>query len=181
MAISLLDPLSGGQQPGIHFALSLCTICLPHCTMCVFKNGNLIVWFPIPYPLMTAHCLQSKSWSPCHGRAGPLWADTLVPPWFLPTGLPCSPLLTPHGSWCRSHIPAVPSAKTTLVQRPEPHFPKFLFREAYTDHFIKNSAHSTPTWRREWQPTPVFLPGEFRGQRSLAVHSPWGCKESDMT
>ena len=34
-------------------------------------------------------------------------------------------------------------------------------------------------WRREWQPTPVFLPGEFCGQRSLGGHSPWGCKESD--
>ena len=26
-------------------------------------------------------------------------------------------------------------------------------------------------WRREWQPTPVFLPGEFQGQRSLAGYS----------
>ena len=33
----------------------------------------------------------------------------------------------------------------------------------------------------ECQPTPVFLPGEFRGQRSLAGYSPWGHKESDMT
>ena len=30
---------------------------------------------------------------------------------------------------------------------------------------------------REWQPTPVFLPGEFHGQRSLAGYSPWGHKE----
>ena len=36
-------------------------------------------------------------------------------------------------------------------------------------------------WRTEWQPTPVFLPGEFHGQRSLAGYSPWGCKESDTT
>ena len=35
--------------------------------------------------------------------------------------------------------------------------------------------------RRKWQPSPVFLPGEFRGQRSLMGYSPWGCKESDMT
>jgi len=28
-------------------------------------------------------------------------------------------------------------------------------------------------WRREWQPTPVFLPGEFHGQRSWAGYSPW--------
>jgi len=30
--------------------------------------------------------------------------------------------------------------------------------------------------RREWQPTPVFLPGEFHRQRSLVVYSPWGLK-----
>ena len=30
-------------------------------------------------------------------------------------------------------------------------------------------------------PLPVFLPGEFHGQRSLAGYSPWGCKELDMT
>ena len=29
-------------------------------------------------------------------------------------------------------------------------------------------------WKREWQPTPVFLPGEVCGQRSLAGDSPWG-------
>ena len=36
-------------------------------------------------------------------------------------------------------------------------------------------------WRRAWQPTPVFFPGEFHGQRSLAGYSPWGHRESDMT
>ena len=36
-------------------------------------------------------------------------------------------------------------------------------------------------WRRAWQPTPVFLPGESRGQRSLAGYSPGGQKESDTT
>ena len=36
-------------------------------------------------------------------------------------------------------------------------------------------------WRREWQPTPVILPGEFHGQRSLAGYSPWGHKELDTT
>ena len=36
-------------------------------------------------------------------------------------------------------------------------------------------------WRREWLPTPVFLPGEFHGQRSLAGYSQWGHKESDTT
>ena len=36
-------------------------------------------------------------------------------------------------------------------------------------------------WSRKWQPTPVFLPGELHGQRSLLGYSPWGGKESDMT
>ena len=35
--------------------------------------------------------------------------------------------------------------------------------------------------RRKWQPTPLFLLGEFHGQRSLAGYSPWGHNESDMT
>ena len=36
-------------------------------------------------------------------------------------------------------------------------------------------------WSREWQPTPVFSPGEFHGQRSLAGCSPWGRTEVDTT
>ena len=36
-------------------------------------------------------------------------------------------------------------------------------------------------WRRKWQPTPVFVPGESHGQRSLVSSSPWGCKELDTT
>ena len=47
---------------------------------------------------------------------------------------------------------------------------------------------STPTlgrspdpWRKAWQPTPVFLPGEFHGQRSLDGYSPWGHKVLDTT
>ena len=35
--------------------------------------------------------------------------------------------------------------------------------------------------RRQWHPTPVFLPGKSHGQRSLVGCSPWGCEESDMT
>ena len=36
-------------------------------------------------------------------------------------------------------------------------------------------------WRRKWQPTPVFLAGEFHGQRSLVGYGPWGHKELDTT
>ena len=45
---------------------------------------------------------------------------------------------------------------------------------------------SVPGWGRspqgtEWQSTPVFLPGESYGQRSLATYCPCGCKELDTT
>ena len=56
---------------------------------------------------------------------------------------------------------------------------------------VKNLPAMWETWvwslgweipgRRVWQPTPVFLPGEFHGQRSLVGYSPRGCKESDTT
>ena len=41
--------------------------------------------------------------------------------------------------------------------------------------------HTHTHMRRAWQPTPVFLPGEFHGQGSLAGYSPWNHKESDTT
>ena len=37
------------------------------------------------------------------------------------------------------------------------------------------------SWKRKWQPTPKFLPGDFHGQKSLTEYSPWGHKESDTT
>ena len=36
-------------------------------------------------------------------------------------------------------------------------------------------------WRKKWQPTPVFFPGESHEQRSLMGYSPRGCKDLDMT
>ena len=37
------------------------------------------------------------------------------------------------------------------------------------------------SWRKAWQPTPVFLPGESHGERSLAGYGPQGLKEVAMT
>ena len=44
-----------------------------------------------------------------------------------------------------------------------------------------NKSTHIKTWRRKWQPTQVFLPGESHGQKSLAGHSHWGRKELDTT
>ena len=43
----------------------------------------------------------------------------------------------------------------------------------FTFHFLH--------WKRKWQPTPVFLPGEFQGWRSLVGCRLWGRTESDTT
>ena len=37
------------------------------------------------------------------------------------------------------------------------------------------------TWRRQWHPTPVLLPGKSHGWRSVVGCNPWGCEESDTT
>ena len=51
----------------------------------------------------------------------------------------------------------------------------------FTQKMRKYDANRDPwvrkiPWRRAWLPTPVFLPGESHGQRSLEGYSPWGCK-----
>ena len=46
---------------------------------------------------------------------------------------------------------------------------------------IRDLALIPGSGRGAWLPTPVFLPGESHGQRSLAGYSPWGHKELDMT
>ena len=52
----------------------------------------------------------------------------------------------------------------------------------YSNHGCRFFSFSTLNiWRRKWQPTPVFLPGESHGQRSLVSYSPWGHTELDMT
>ena len=49
------------------------------------------------------------------------------------------------------------------------------------DSVISLSLFTFMLWRRKWQPTPVFLPGESQGQGSLVGFRLWGHTESDMT
>ena len=48
-------------------------------------------------------------------------------------------------------------------------------------HVLKITYDSTVDWRRKWQPTPVFLPGESQGRESLVGCRLWGHTESDTT
>ena len=80
-----------------------------------------------------------------------------------------------------------PSHTTELINLPQSHY----LRDSLVAQMVKNHLQCRRLrfdprvrkipWRREWQPTPVFLPREVHEQRSLAVYSPWDCKESDMT
>ena len=56
--------------------------------------------------------------------------------------------------------------------------PFFYFWEVFGNFKTSEEFHQShcERWRRKWQPTPVFLPGESHGQRSLAGYSLWGHK-----
>ena len=53
-------------------------------------------------------------------------------------------------------------------------------QETYETQVRSPGGENIP-WRRAWQPTTVFLPGESHGQRDWAGYNPWGRKESDTT
>ena len=53
-------------------------------------------------------------------------------------------------------------------------------RLSVQETWVQSCVRKMP-WRRAWQPTPVFLPGESHGQRSLVGSSPQGRRESGMT
>ena len=86
--------------------------------------------------------------------------------------------------------------KNTRTGKDQSHFPSSTRKRSFTG----GSSSKEPTfqcrgskrcvfdpwvgkipWRRAWRPSPVFLPGESQGQRSLVGYHPWGRKESDMT
>ena len=107
---------------------------------------------------------------------------------------------------CRGFIPTCQCQEAPNVSfgnRPEmgkvcgPNSPFSVRLFGLFDHFIKKKKKESTwecrrhrrcgfypwvgmiPWRRKWQPTPVFLPGKFHGQRSLAGYSPRGHKELD--
>ena len=53
--------------------------------------------------------------------------------------------------------------------------------DVWSCKLMENKDPRFSCWRRQWHPTPVFLPGKSHGLRSTVVYRPWGCKASDMT
>ena len=76
------------------------------------------------------------------------------------------------GAWCAA-VHGVEKGRTRLSDFPFTFF--FFF------NFFSLSLLTLTHWRRKWQPTPVFLPGESQGWGSLVGCRLWGCTEADTT
>ena len=98
--------------------------------------------------------------------------DTTFFSLFHTTG--CMALASFIGSVAFDHLGKVVSAKILpvkfLLSLTHTHLKLYPINLVYSDH-----------WRRQWQPTPVLLPGESHGRGSLVGCSPWGHWESDTT
>ena len=108
------------------------------------------------------------------------------------TPLQCSCLENPEGAWWAA-IYGVAQSRARLERRSSssssgpPRWHQWLKKEKSACQCRRqkrlgfNLWVGKIPWSRKWQPTPVSLPGESHGQRSLAGYSPWGHKESDVT
>ena len=93
--------------------------------------------------------------------------------------VPSEPVFTKSCPFSIYMISSVPSFKLPLSSpqfNPNWYCQCWIYKRGGFDPY----AGKIP-WRRAWQPTPVFLSGEFHGQRSLAGYSPWGHTELDTT
>ena len=167
---SLFSPIAPSPHPLLQPAQSLCP-------------------FPGPHPQDTHTCLHK------------------VPALELPHP-PHLPPPTPPPVWEGPTSPAASSMGQSQVPYPRVYRPKFCLQSApvtfgsdgvicvfpflssLVAQMVKNPPAMQETfnpwvrkipWRREWKPTPVSLPRESRGQRSLVGYSLWGPKESHTT
>ena len=119
-----------------------------------------------------------------------------TPPWLYPDVGACQQGRMVPESGSSRDISSRRKNFKTRKSKPSLHFSFWLqntFEKwaSLVTQTVKNLPAMWETWfhpwigkspfRREWLPTPNFLPREFHGQRSLAGYSPWGHKESDMT
>ena len=96
----------------------------------------------------------------------------------------------PHwgGSCCPVCTPGTPAHSVHTTGKGLRGLPRWLSGKESTCQCKRHERHGFDPWvqkipsRREWQPTPGFLPGESQAQRSLVSYTmSWVCQESDMT
>ena len=133
------------------------------CSWCDLFTQHLLRWslFPLHSSSWSSRCFYHVYATPgCRGPILHLWLRQALgnPVWLYKTDLP----------WQGA-------SQVVLVVKNPPVNP-VRHKRCRFDPWV-----SKMSWRRAWQPTPVFLPGESRGQRGLEGYSPWGCKELDTT
>ena len=146
------DPNSLARKSGLRFTLTLCSL---------FPTpyfGNCFPCNALPWPHFRTSVCGAPLCQDSRKRLSPLFTHTLP------------------GRGC--HSPEwFPSEVTNADYKQGPKVVQCC--QCWT-HGFSPWAGKMP-WRRKWQPTPVFLPGESHGQRSLGGYSPWGRKEPDTT
>ena len=83
--------------------------------------------------------------------------------------------MAPHSSTLAWKIPWTEEPGRLQKSRSRPG------RSRRVGHLLSDFTFTFIHWRRKWQPTPVFLPGEFQGWRSLVGCCLWGRTELDTT
>ena len=135
--------------------------------------------------------------SPSHGKTGGVRLRALLPEllgsqWCGPAAAVhmadiAAAFTAPSAHWCSwwpQHwqfwlVPESLSAHRALVAQTAKNLP--AMHEIWVRSLGPIPGSGRYPWRREWKPTPVFLPGESHGQRSLMDCNPWARKESDTT
>ena len=127
-------------------------------------------------PAMQETLVQSLDWE------DPLEKGVTTVPVFLPREFHGQRSLVGYSPW--GHKESDTTEQLSAAQRNKPPWRASLVPSGQesTSQCRRHGFHpwvGQIPWRREWLPTPVFLPGEFHGQRSLVGYSPWGRKESE--
>ena len=128
----------------------------------------------LPVSILDFNMFRLRITRPLHAVSSRLWVCSDQTPMLLSTQLTLllQPFTNPPANHVQDAAPGPQKENRLLCHLLPPAFPAVLdLWEPFP----------TPSWRREWQSTPVFLPGEPHEQKSLAGYSPWGHKESDMT
>ena len=126
---------------------------------------------PTPNAQKSSHHTMSPGPLLCPLQINSPWISSLISS-YLPWGFPRSCL-------CSWRLSRRNTAWVSPVTRPKVLSGDKVLKEVHTQSPVLRFYFSP--WGRKWQPTPVFLPGESHGRRSLVGYSPRGHKELDTT
>ena len=134
--------------------------------LCVFTEVTLLISFKNFYLSFTTWCMRTSFW--------PIWTFVMPPSisLILPSFQSTEKAMATHSSTLAWKIPQTeePGRLQSMGSLGVGH-----------DWATSLSLFTFMHWRRKWQPTPVFLPGESQGWWSLVGCRLWGHTESDTT